>query len=97
MAQSVTCPTLGFSSGHDLPVVRLRPTSGSVQSLCQILSPFPSHPRPLSSSPFLKINEEILLKKSVQLNFGKEKLFGKSLDNKYGHKKTALIITQSIK
>ena len=42
MAQSVERPTLDFSSGHDLIVVRSSPTSGSVltaQSLLGTLSP----------------------------------------------------------
>ena len=30
MAKSVKCPTLGFSLGHDLRVVRSSPASGSV-------------------------------------------------------------------
>lgn len=33
MAQSIKCPTLYFSSGHDLRVVRLRHVMGSVLSL----------------------------------------------------------------
>ena len=32
VAQSVKCPTLNFSSGHDLRVVRWSPTSGSMLS-----------------------------------------------------------------
>ena len=42
MAQSFEPPTLDFGSGHDLTVVRLSPTSGSmlmVHSLLGILSP----------------------------------------------------------
>ena len=33
MAQSIELPTLDFSSGHDLGVVRLSPTSGSMLGL----------------------------------------------------------------
>ena len=41
VAQSLKCPTLDFSSGHDLTVMRLSSTLGSVmtvQSLLGILS-----------------------------------------------------------
>lgn len=39
MAQSVVCPALGFSSGHNLWVVGSSPASGSGWGvLCEILS-----------------------------------------------------------
>ena len=44
MAQLVKCPTLDFSSSHDLTVMRSSPKSGSalgVKSLLKILSPSP--------------------------------------------------------
>ena len=44
VAQSVECPTLGFSSGHDLRVVRSSPVSRSARNLLKFLSPSPSAP-----------------------------------------------------
>ena len=42
VVQLIDYLTLGFTSGRDLGLMRLSPTSGSVQSLLQIL--FPSAP-----------------------------------------------------
>ena len=61
MAQLVEQPALGFSSGHDLTVQSLRPTSDSVltmQNLLRILSLPLSLPLPLLNlSLSLKINK----------------------------------------
>ena len=50
MAQSAMLLNLDFGSDHDLRVVRLSPTSGSVPawSLLEILSPSAPPPRSLS-------------------------------------------------
>ena len=47
--------------------------------------------------PFLDQWVLDIFSKNVQLNFGKEKLLGKSSDNEYEHKRIAVIITQNIK
>ena len=81
MAQSVKCPVLGFSSGHDLKVVRLSPALGShsVQSLlCPSLSPSaPCTPHPAGCS--LPLNQINKLFKKNKVYFVAESLFILSL------------------
>ena len=88
MAQSVKCPTLDFSSGHDLMVNEIEPppppTSDSVLttwSLLGILS-FPFSVPPLHAcglSPPLKINKKQTKPKPVKVVCpGVEELMGKS-------------------
>ena len=56
--------TFDFSSGHDLRVVKLGPTSGSTLSvgLLEILSPFPS--APLAHALALSLSLSLYLPKS---------------------------------
>ena len=71
VAQSVKCPTLGFSSGHDLTLMRSSPTSGSALAgrsllgvLSSSLSPPPTLIVSLSSSLSLKIRNYTFFKNS---------------------------------
>ena len=58
VAQLVKCPTLDFSSGHDLTVVRSSPTLGSMLSMGPAWDPLsPSRSAPLFHSHTLSQNK----------------------------------------
>ena len=61
VVQSVEHPTLGFSSGHDLRVMRSRPVSGSKLSEESAKVSLPL-PLPLPTLSFSKMNKYILKK-----------------------------------
>ena len=71
MTQSVKWPTLDFSTGHDLRVLGLSPTSGSTvsrESAGDSLSPLPL-PLPLAVRALSPSLKQINLKRKKELMF----------------------------